>query len=107
MISLQKRKPGLNKDQRLLSLHDFTPPIILYVQLRVYKPLLKIKLWALFTEAWSPHVVLSLTFWLNFHLGRGGLSSLLILPGLLRSDQGGLSVSSPLGEWEDACSLRR
>ena len=62
MISLQKRKPGLDKDQRLLTLHDFTPPIILYAQLKVYKLPLKIKLWALLTEAWSPHVVLSLSF---------------------------------------------
>ena len=30
---------------------------------------------------------------------------LLIMPGLLRSDQGGLSVSSPLGEQKDTCSL--
>ena len=35
MISLQKRNPGFDKDQRLLTLHDFTPPIILYVQLIV------------------------------------------------------------------------
>ena len=62
---------------------------------------------ALFTEAWSPHVVLSLTFWLNSRLERGGSSSLLILPGLLRSDRGGLSVSSPSGEGEDACGLCR
>jgi len=62
---------------------------------------------ALFTEAWSPHVVLLLTFWLNSHLESGGSSSLLILPGLLRSDWGGLSVFSPSGEWEDACGLRR
>jgi hypothetical protein len=62
MISLQKRKPGLDKDQRLLTLYDFTPPIILYAQLKVYKLPLKIKLWALLTEAWSPHVVLSLSF---------------------------------------------
>ena len=33
------------------------------------------------------------TFRLNSHLERGGSSSLLILPGLLRSDLGGLSVS--------------
>ena len=58
MISLQKRKPGLDKDQRLLTLHDFTPPIILYAQLKVYKLPLKIKLRALL-KAWSPHVVLS------------------------------------------------
>ena len=56
---------------------------------------------------WSPCVVLSLTFWLNSHLEYGGSSSLLIMPGLLRSDREGLSVSAPSGEWEDACSLRR
>ena len=58
MISLQKRKPGLDKDQRLLTLHDFTPPIILYAQLKVYKLPLKIKPRALL-KAWSPRVVLS------------------------------------------------
>ena len=62
---------------------------------------------ALFTEAWSPRVVLSLTFWLNSHLECGGSSSLLIMPGLLWSDRGGLSVSSPSGEWEDTCGLCR
>ena len=58
-------------------------------------------------EDWSPHVILSLNLWLSSHLERGGSSSLLIMPGLLRSDRGGLSVSSPSGEWEDACGLRR
>ena len=57
-ISLQKRKPGLDKDQRLLTLHNFTLPIILYAQLKVYKLPLKIKVWALL-KAWSPRVVLS------------------------------------------------
>ena len=33
--------------------------------------------------------------------------SLLILPGLLRSDWGGLNVSSPSGERKDACGLRK
>ena len=33
--------------------------------------------------------------------------SLLILPGLLRSDRAGLSVSSPLGERKDACGLHK
>ena len=56
---------------------------------------------------WSPYVVLSLTFWVNSHLEPGGLSRLQIMPGLLRSDWGGLSVSSPSGEWEDACGIRR
>ena len=54
MISLQKRKPGLDKDQRLLTLHDFTPPIILYAQLKVYKLPLKIKLWALLIRLGLP-----------------------------------------------------
>ena len=48
----------------------------------------------------------SLTFWLNY-LERGGSSSLLTMPGLLRSDQAGLSVSSPSGEREDTCGLRK
>ena len=59
------------------------------------------------SKDWSPHVVLSLTFLLNSNLERGGLSSRLIMPGLLRSDRGGLSVSSPSGEWKDACGLRK
>ena len=65
MKSLQKRKPGLDKDQRLLTLHDFTPPIILYAQLKVYKLPLKIKLQALL-KAWSPRVVLSYFLFLLF-----------------------------------------
>ena len=43
----------------------------------------------------------------TFPLRQGSSSSLLILPGLLRSDRGGLSVSSPSGEREGACGLRR
>ena len=58
------------------------------------------------SKDWSPHVARSLTFWLNY-LECGGSSSLLIMPGLLRSDRGGLSVSSPSREREDACGLHR
>ena len=54
MISLQKRKPGLDKDQRLLTLHEFTLPIILYAQLKVYKLPLKIKLQALLISLGLP-----------------------------------------------------
>ena len=71
MISLQKRKLRLDKDQRLLTLHDFTPLIILYAQLKVYKLPLKIKLWALLTNAWSPRVILPFNFQLSVHLERG------------------------------------
>ena len=45
--------------------------------------------------------------WLNSHLVQGYALSLLTLLGLLRSDWGGLSASSPLGKWKDACGLRR
>ena len=92
MISLQKRKPGLNKDQRLLTLHDFTPPIILYAQLKVYKLRLKIKLWALL-KAWSPRVSFFLVSFSSFSLlillqakiiGAWGSSATTYLPGLLR-----------------------
>ena len=57
----------------------------------------------------SPVLFLSCSpfFWLNSHLEHGYSPSLLILPGLLRSDRGGLSASSPSGEWKDACGLRR
>ena len=64
MISLQKRKPGLDKDQRLLTLHDFTPPIILYAQLKVYKLPLEIKLQALLIRLGLP--VLFLLPFLSF-----------------------------------------
>jgi len=60
----------------------------------------------------SPEFGLPMSFFLSpsswtFPLRQGSSSSLPILPGLLRSDRGGLSVSSPLGEREDACGLRR
>ena len=50
---------------------------------------------------------LSYYFLAEFPSVHGYPPSLLILPGLLRSDPGGLSASSPSGEWEDACDLRR
>ena len=41
----------------------------------------------------------------EFPSGARSPPSLLILPGFLRSDWGGLSVSSPSGERKDACGL--
>ena len=57
----------------------------------------------------SPMLLLSCSpfFWPNSHLVRGYPPSLLILPGLLRWDRGGLSASSPSGEWKDTYGLRR
>ena len=39
--------------------------------------------------------------------GRRGVGRRVILPGLLRSDRGGLSVSSTSGERKDACGPRK
>ena len=57
----------------------------------------------------SPMLLLSCSpfFWQKSHLVHGYPPSLRILPGLLRSDRGGLSASSPSGERKDACGLRR
>ena len=95
------------KHLTLIKVRTADPTWLLYY-ISVYKSgPWKIKNGISSSKDWFPHVVLSLTFWLNPHLERGGSSSLLIMPGLLRSDRGGLSVSSPSGEREDACSLRR
>ena len=83
-------------------------PVWLLYYISVYKSgPWKIKNGISSSKDWSPHVILSFTFWLNSHLEGGGPPSLLILPGLPRSDRGGLSVSSPSGEWKDACGLHR
>ena len=58
------------------------------------------------SKDWSPHVSRSLTL-VESPSGARNPPCLLILPGLLRSDCGGLSVSSPSGEQKDACSLRK
>ena len=105
MISLQERKPGLDKDQRLLTLHDFTPPIILYAQLKVYKLPLKIKLWALL-KAWSPRVLLSLSFsFSGWFPGAQGPFAFTFLPGLLRHTGEGAQSGAPSAIWKGACGL--
>jgi len=58
------------------------------------------------SKYWSPHVALSLTL-AESPSGMHNLPCLLIMPGLLRSNWGGLSVSSPSGERKDACGLRK
>ena len=67
-----RKSPGFDKDKTDvmfgLTLHDFASFISLYVQVKVYKFLLKIKLWALLTEAWSPCVILSFLFFLSLSL---------------------------------------
>ena len=84
------------------------PPLSSMHNLR-YKTTLENKVRPVFC---SPKFGLPMSFFLSpsswiFPLRWGSSSSLLILPGLLRSDRGGLSVSSPSGEQENACGLRR
>ena len=80
--------------------------IYLYESQNIYKQTWKIKKWDQFLERLI-FLCCFFSFWLNIHLVRGYSPSLLILPGLLRSDRGGLSASSPLGKWKDACDLCR
>ena len=112
-VSLQKRKPGLDKDQRLLTLHDFTPPIILYAQLKVYKLPLKIKLRALL-KAWSPMWFFLVSF-SSFSLliflqakiiGAWRSSETTYLPGLLRPTREGAQGGAPSAIREGTCGLR-
>ena len=60
------------------------------------KTTLENKVRALLTEAWSPHVVLSLSFFYSgwFH-GAQGLSAFTFLPGLLRSTWEGAQSGEP------------
>ena len=63
-----KKTLVFDKDQKLLTLH---PLLSSMCNLEVYKPLLKIKLWALPTNGWSPHVILPFNFQLSLHLEHG------------------------------------
>ena len=98
MGTVCRKNPGFDKDKTDvmlgLTLYDFASFTSLYVQVKVCKFLLKIKLWASLTEAWSPRAIfffffflfppiLSLFFFQDFFhdsLGhRGSLSSLFCL----------------------------
>ena len=89
-----------------MTLHNFTPPIILYAQLKVYKLPLKIKLWALL-KAWSPRVLLSLSFsFSGWFPGAQGPSAFTFLPGFLRHTGEGAQSGAPSTIWKGACGLR-
>ena len=95
------------KHQTLIKVRTADPAWLLY-NISVYKNRpWKNKKWDQFLERLvSPCRSLSQTL-AEFPSGARSLPSLLILPGLLRSDQGGLSVSSPSGEQKDSCGLRK
>ena len=93
------------KHLTLIKVRTADPTWLLY-NISVYKNRpWKIKNWDQFLERLvSPCHSLSQTL-AEFPSGVRNPPSLLILPGLLRSDRRGLSVSSPSGEWKDGCSL--
>ena len=78
-----ERKPGLDKSG-LLTLHNFVLSIDLYVKSRVYKAFPDNRGGASHWKDWFPPCglfSLSLLFWLNSHLGRGGSPCLLTYSG--------------------------
>ena len=81
-------------------------PVWLLHNISVYKSRpWKIKNWHQFLEILvSPCRSLSQTL-VESPSGARNPPNLLILPGLLRPDRGGLRVSSPSGEQKDACGL--
>ena len=93
------------KDLTLIKVRTAVPTWLLY-NISVYKNRLwKIKNWDQFFERLvSPCHSLTLA---ESPSGAWNPPCLLIMPGLLRSDRGGLSVSSPSGERKDACGLRK
>ena len=95
------------KHLTLIKVRTADPASLLY-NISVYKNRpWKIKNWDQFLEILvSPCLSLSLTL-VESPSGARNPPCLLIMPGLLRSDRGGLSVSSPSGEREDTCGLRR
>ena len=95
------------KHLTLIKVRTADPPWLLH-NISVYKSRpWKIKNWDQFLEILvSPCHSLSQTLAESPSTARNP-PSLLILPGLLRSNRGGLSVSSPSGERKDACGLHK
>ena len=79
-----ERKPGLDKSQVWLTLHNFVLSIDLYVKSRVYKAFLDNRGWA---SRWAgfPHVSSLLYFLAEFPSGAWRLAMSTYLPWLLRS----------------------
>ena len=105
----QKMRPlyaFVMKHLTLIKFRTAVPAWLLY-NISVYKNRLwEIKNWDQFLERLvSPCRSLSHSGWVSIWSAEP--PCLLIMPGLLRSDWGGLSVSSPSGERKDACGLRK
>ena len=100
-----ERKPGLDKSQVWLTLHNFVLSIDLYVKSRVYKAFLDNRGGA---SRWTgfPHVSSLLCFLAEFPSGAWRLAMFTYLPRLLRSTQGGAQGGAPPNIQEDTSGLR-
>ena len=90
-----KRKPGLNKGQNCCPCITLHIPLFLYVQLGVYKLLLKIKLWV-WHQCLAPPCRSFLPFLAKFPSGAWRLTVSTCLPWLLRPTREGAQGGHPL-----------
>ena len=101
-----KRKPGLNKGQDCCPYITLHIPLFLYVQLGVYKLLLKIKL-LIWHQCLSPPCHSFLPFQAEFPTGAQRLSVSTYLPWFLRPTREGAQGRVPFTIQASAGGLRR
>ena len=101
-----KRKPGLNKGQDCCPCITLHIPLFLYVQLGVYKLLLKIKLWV-WHQRLAPLCHSFLPVQAEFPSGTQRLSMSTYLPWLLRPTWEGAQGGAPSTIQAGASGLRR
>ena len=101
-----KRKPSLNKGQDCCPCITLHIPLFLYVQLGVYKLLLKIKLWA-WHGCLAPPCRSFLPLLAEFPSGAWRLTVSTYLPWLLRPMREGAQGGAPSTIQEGAGGLRR
>ena len=101
-----KGKPGLNKGQDCCPCITLHIPLFLYVQLGVYKLLLKIKLWV-WHQCLTPPCRSFHPFQAEFPSGAQRLSMSTYLPWLLRPTREGAQGGAPSAIQAGTCSLCR
>ena len=105
MGSYAKRKPGLNEGQDCCPCLTLHIPLFLYVQLGVYKLILKNKVFGVLHRCGAPQVVLFSPFPAEFPSGAQRLAKSAYLPWLLRSTREGAQGGAPSAIQVDAGGL--
>jgi len=105
-----ERKPGFNKCQGLLNLHDSAPPYYpLYTTEGIKAPFIN-KVTVLAHQAWSPHVILFFFFFFSlcssFRMTTWNTGALWVhfFAWASKTQSGRRPASSP--HWEGTCGLR-